>query len=277
MCSSRRNTYPLLEEHGERGDQDTLEHAPSGEETANSDELQLEDRQRAHVLEMGESLGQRLLLEETLSADLCVLKLDELVLLGEAAKIGEYTARLCFTAVMDEPTGRERHEDHTSTEKHSGSQLQSEREKPSSLLLSVSPGATDVVGAVVDPETDHDTQGNAQLLKTHKRTSYLGRCDLGVVHGDNHGQGTDTHTGNETATENSIVALTGGSSALNDDTDHEDCDADENGVFTREDLSDESRVHCPEPCTEFEDGYEPALLGGVPFKCFLIRDVVAHV
>lgn len=58
MHNSYRNTYPLLEEHGQRGDQDPLEHAPSGEETADSDELKLEDRQRAHILEMREPFGQ---------------------------------------------------------------------------------------------------------------------------------------------------------------------------------------------------------------------------
>lgn len=210
-------------------------------------------------------------------ADLGVLKLDEFVFLGKTTKVGEYTACLGFTAVVDEPTRRERHENHTSTKKHSRGELQGEREEPSSFLLSVSSSATDVIGAVVDPETDHDTQCDTQLLKTNKRTSNLWRRDLGVVHGDNHGQGTDSHTGYETATENSVVALTGGGSALDDDTDHEDCDANENSVFTGEDLSDETGVHCSEPGTEFENGYEPTLLGGVPFKGLLILNVVTHV
>lgn len=60
------------------------------------------------------------------------------------------------------------------------------------------------------------------------------------------------------------MTLASRSSTLNDDTDDEDCDVDENGVFTGEDLSEETRVHGSEPGTEFKDRHEPTLLGGVP-------------
>ena len=43
VVQNRVDTSPLLEEHGERRDGHTPKHAPRGEQTANSDELQLED------------------------------------------------------------------------------------------------------------------------------------------------------------------------------------------------------------------------------------------
>jgi len=42
--------------------------------------------------------------------------------------------------------------------------------------------------AVVNPETDHDTKRDGQLLKTNKCTTNFGRSDFGVVHGNDHRQ-----------------------------------------------------------------------------------------
>lgn len=92
--------------------------------------------------------------------------------------------------------------------------------------------AANVVGAVVDPETDHDTSGNGKLLKTDQRTADLWRCDFGVVHGNNHGERTDSHTSNETTAKDGAGPTARSRSALDDDADDEDGDVDEDGVFT---------------------------------------------
>ena len=225
---------------------------------------------------MRESLCERLLLKQALSANLSVFEFDEFVVLVQTTEACENAASLVFFAVVNEPTRREGHENHTDAKKDGRSKLESEGKKPCSLLLFPA-SATNVVGTIVDPETDHDTKRNAQLLETDKSATDFGRRNLGIVHGYNHGERTDTHTRYETTTENSVVALACGSGALNDDTDDENGNVDENSVFTGENLSEESRVHCSEPSTEFENGYEPTLLGGVPRESLLVLDVVAHV
>lgn len=48
--------------------------------------------------------------------------------------------------------------------------------------------------SLINPEGDHDTGADSELLEGNKRTSDLRRSDLGVVHGDDHGKGTNTHT-----------------------------------------------------------------------------------
>lgn len=69
----------------------------------------------------------------------------------------------------------------------------------------------------------------------------------------------------------------GDGGCLNNDSDDEHGDIDEDGVFSGENLSQETRVHSTEPCTEFENRDEPALLRGVPLQGFLVGDVVSHV
>lgn len=48
--------------------------------------------------------------------------------------------------------------------------------------------------------------------------------------------------------------------ALDDHTDDEDADIHEDGVFAREDFSEEAAVQATEPSTELEDGGQPAFL-----------------
>jgi hypothetical protein len=176
---------------------------------------------------------------------------------------------------VDEPTGTEGHEDHTNAEKDCGRQLQAERDEPCGFLLRRA-SAADEVRAVVDPETDHDAESDGQLLETNKRTTNLGRCDFGIVHGNNHGERANTHTGDESSGEDGVVAGAdrGG---LDDDTNDEDGDVDKDGVFTGENLCEETRVHSSEPGTELENGDEPTLLGGVPGKFLWILNVITHV
>jgi hypothetical protein len=73
-------------------------------------------------------------------------------------------------------------------------------------------------------------------------------------------------TSNESTAQNSVVSISSNSSALNNDTNDEDGDINQDGVLSGQDLSKESRVHGTEPGTEFENRYEPALLGRVPFE-----------
>lgn len=56
--------------------------------------------------------------------------------------------------------------------------------------------------SLVDPETDHDTGFDGELLQRNKRASDLRRSTFGIVHGDNHGERTDTHTSDKSSSEN---------------------------------------------------------------------------
>jgi hypothetical protein len=132
---------------------------------------------------MREILGESLLLEKRLRLDLGEFELDEVAVFGEVAEFGKYSEGFAFAIVVDEPTRGEGHEDHTDTKDERGNELQSEWEEPRGFLLPVT-GATDVVlggavsatllasdgfaySAIVNPETDHDTQRNGQLLETN--------------------------------------------------------------------------------------------------------------
>jgi hypothetical protein len=50
-----------------------------------------------------------------LGPDFSVLELDEFVILGKTTKLGEDAASLGLFSVVDEPTRRERHENHADT------------------------------------------------------------------------------------------------------------------------------------------------------------------
>ena len=158
-------------------------------------------------------LGSSALLEQGLSLDLSELELDQLVVWGETSQRSKSLATLCLTAVVDKPSRREGHferlatiiggqmserlsrltEHHTTEKNESGKKLEAERHQPGSVFLGGA-GATNVVGAVVDPEGDHDTGSDGKLLQADQSTSDFWWSAFGVVHWHDHGQGTDTHT-----------------------------------------------------------------------------------
>jgi hypothetical protein len=73
------------------------------------------------------------------------------------------------------------------------------------------------------------------------------------------------------------VMTCGDGSRLNDNTDDENDDVHQNRVLSGEDLGQETRVQGTEPRTQFENGNEPTLLGGVVCERHWIIDVVSHV
>lgn len=134
-----------------------------------------------------------------------------------------------FPAVLaSEPAGRLIAEPHGAEEQSGGETLHDKGND----VLGV---ASDVcVGAVVDPERQHDTGGDEELVDTGQTTadgtrSVLGNCLLSAsaliervisiltVQRRNHGSSTDTETGNETTNEDSGNVTHGG--CLHDSTD----------------------------------------------------------
>lgn len=110
----------LLEEHGHGRDNNALEHGPGLEELPDRNKLQLERVPGGRLAELGEHLGNGALLKQRLRLDLEELDLEELVVSIQAAEIGQNLARFLFAAVVDQPAGREGHEDHADEEEKGG-------------------------------------------------------------------------------------------------------------------------------------------------------------
>jgi hypothetical protein len=68
----------------------------------------------------------------------------------------------------------ERHPKDTNTENDGRYELQGQWNTPSNLTLAAS-STTDVVGPVVYPEGDQNTEGNSKLLKSDQTAAYFWR------------------------------------------------------------------------------------------------------
>lgn len=95
---------PLLEEHGDCGDTDTLEHRLRLEKRGDSNKLKLDNRPVRTISEMREVLCGSALLEQRLSPDLGKLELNKLMILWKAAEIGKSATSIGFTVVVYKPT-----------------------------------------------------------------------------------------------------------------------------------------------------------------------------
>ena len=195
-----------LNVHGDCGESNTAKHWFRPEERRNGNELQLHHRHSRAICQMREVLSRSTLFEERLRLNLHVFKLNELVVLRESTKAGQRLASLGAVSVVFQPSWGEGHEDHAYTEGEGRNQLQAERYKPRSIFLSTQCCTTDVVGPVVDPETDQDASGDSKLLKSDESTTdfwgslckqvrdhphhYAKGCTytFGVVHRYDHGQ-----------------------------------------------------------------------------------------
>lgn len=167
------NTSPLLEEHGNGGNDDALEHGLGLEQRCNGHKLQLEDVHGSLLGEVGERLGNGALLKHGLSLDLEELEFDQLVVRGKITERGEVLAGLVFPVVVHQPTRRKGHPDHTDEQDKCWDKLDANGHQPGCVGLGFDRGAANVVCSVVDPETDHDAKGNSELLKCDESTTDL--------------------------------------------------------------------------------------------------------
>ena len=95
--------------------------------------------------------------------------------------------------MMYQPSRRKRHEDHPHPERKAGDQLQTDGHEPGGVGLGGA-SAADVVGAVVDPEGDHDAGSNGELLEGDKGAADFRGGDFSVVVGDVDGHCADGET-----------------------------------------------------------------------------------
>lgn len=183
IVQHRVDTSPLLEKHGDGGHNDPTEHGHAPEEGTNGHELELERVPPVLFGKVREIGLHRPLLEHRLGLDLEELQFDGLVIKRSAlaTQFGNDAARLLLAAVVDKPTRRVRHEKHTDEQNDRRRQLQAQRDQPGGLALGVS-SAADVVGAVVDPEGNHDSKLDRELLDTNQHASNFRRRALGVIY-----------------------------------------------------------------------------------------------
>lgn len=141
------NGSPLLEEHGNRRNNNTLEHGLGLEQPGNGHKLQLKDVPGCLLAQVGVVLGDAALLEQRLGLDLEELELDELVVGGEVAKVGEHGAGLLLAAVVEQPARGEGHPEHADEEDDRRGELDADGDEPGGVGLGLYGGAADVVGA----------------------------------------------------------------------------------------------------------------------------------
>lgn len=174
-----------------------------------------------------------------------------------------------FPAVLaSEPAGRLIAEPHGAEEQSGGETLHDKGND----VLGV---ASDVcVGAVVDPERQHDTGGDEELVDTSQTTadgtrSVLGNCLLSAsaliervisiltVQRRNHGSSTDTETGNETTNEDSGNVTHGG--CLHDSTDDGEDSCKDQVVAATDLVSNDTGAESTDETTTLQGGNDVCL------------------
>lgn len=82
------DSCPLLEEHGDCCNDNTLKHSLGLKERSNGDKLELESVRSGLCLQMRELLSQTSLLKERLGLDLEEFQFDEFVVSGKISEVG---------------------------------------------------------------------------------------------------------------------------------------------------------------------------------------------
>jgi hypothetical protein len=162
-----------LEEHGDGSDNDPLEHSFGLEERSNGNELELENVPFSLLAKMREGFGNTALLEKGLCLDFEEFQFDKLMVNGEVTKRGEVRPGFFFASVVYKPAWGEGHPYHSDEKDESWDKLKADGYEPCGVGLRLECGASDVVGSVVDPEADHDTECNGELLQCYKSATDL--------------------------------------------------------------------------------------------------------
>jgi len=121
----------------------------------------------------------------------------------------------------------------------------------------VGAGVVAVLGAIVDTRGEKDTDGDAELVSGHDRTTNLPRRNLGHVQDDDGRDETDTETGHETAGDEETE---GGGRGLQDDTDGEDDTSEDDGGPATEEVGQVTGDNGTEEGTGGEDGGDQRFL-----------------
>lgn len=151
--------------------------------------------------------------------------------------------------------------------------MDADRDEPGSVRL-INSSATDVVRSIANldpleqhmrrkgkerthPEANHDTESNSQLLHSNQRTTDLRRCQFCIVKRHDHGQTTNTETGDEPTREDIVLVLR---ASLHNDTHAEHHHGNQDSQATTESIGKISVNKGSNPGAELENGCQQSLL-----------------
>ena len=173
------------------------------------------------------ALAKLLLLSER-SADVVQLSLDLRVVRAERRETAERMRSRIVLALLDKPTGRLGEVEHAGGEDERPDELNCDGDAPCRVVRAV-------LGRVVDNGGEEETDRDRPLVaRNDGTTDPLGRA-LGLVHGDEGGDETDTCTGEDTADDERGQV---GSTSLECNTEAEDQAGGDDANATTEDISD---------------------------------------
>lgn len=169
------------------------------------------------------SLGDQGLLVLEVGIDLVELLLDEVGILGLVTDAGKGSTSLVLLALADEETRGLGEEEETSSEDQSPEQLESDGDAVGTRV-----GA--VLGTVVDAGSQHESDGDAELVAGDDGTANLAGSDLRHVQDDDGGDEADTETSNETTGNEQTKAA--GRSLKNNTNDEDEAASDDSSTAT---------------------------------------------
>ena len=173
------------------------------------------------------TLAKFLLLGEG-GADVVQLSLDLRIVGAERRETTERMRSGVILTLLDEPARRLWEVEHTRGEDKCPDELNSDGDPPRRVVWAV-------LGRVVDDGGEEETDGDGPLVAGDDGTTDpLGRA-LGLVHGDEGGDETDTCTGEDTADDERGQV---GSTSLECNTEAEDQAGGDDANATTEDISD---------------------------------------
>ena len=154
---------------------------------------------------------------------------DEGVVNVSGVQAGKRLGGTLVVALLDEPTGGFGEDKEESAKDESKNKLDTDGDTPCA-------GVVAVLSTVRSKRGAKETDGDSPLVTGNNCTTDPARSSLGLVHGDNSGENTDTETSNDTATDENTEISSG---HLHDDTNAED---------------DESNLHTPSSTKDVGNG-----------------------
>lgn len=114
-----------------------------------------------------------------------------------------------------------------------------------------------MLGGIVDTGSQHQTDGDAELVSRDKSTTDLTRSNLRHIQNDDGRNKTNTETSNQTA---SYQQADGGRSSLENDTDHEDNTTRDDSSTTTKPIGEVTGNQSTKEGTSGEDGRDQRLV-----------------
>jgi len=171
-----------------------------------------------------------------------------------STELGERDGGIFESTLLDEVSRGVWEEEETDTENESPGKLNGDGDSVGTSVLAL-------FGGVNDDGSQHDTDGDTELVTSNESTSNLSWTDFAHVENDNGRLKADTNTGNETTSDNDAESITNTSDHLDYDTDEVDNAAHDDGPFAAHHISQITGDDGAEESTSREDRDDQRLVG----------------